>query len=44
MSRDERLVRAHDLGISAFLGDSIYNFGELVRLVLDIGDGGLSVI
>jgi hypothetical protein len=31
MSADERLVRAHDLGISAFLGDTIYNFGELVR-------------
>jgi 26S proteasome regulatory subunit N9 len=30
MSEEERLVRAHDLGISAFLGDSIYNFGELV--------------
>jgi 26S proteasome regulatory subunit N9 len=30
MSEDERLVRAHDLGISAFLGDSIYNFGELL--------------
>jgi 26S proteasome regulatory subunit N9 len=30
MSADERLIRAHDLGISAFLGDSIYNFGELV--------------
>jgi 26S proteasome regulatory subunit N9 len=31
MSIEERLVRAHDLGISAFLGDTIYNFGELVR-------------
>jgi len=31
MSTEERLVRAHDLGISAFLGDTIYNFGELVR-------------
>jgi len=30
MSDEERLVRAHDLGISAFLGDSIYNFGELL--------------
>lgn len=28
---EERLVRAHDLGISAFLGETIYNFGELVR-------------
>jgi 26S proteasome regulatory subunit N9 len=34
MSAEERLVRAHDLGLSAFLGDSIYNFGELVRLML----------
>jgi 26S proteasome regulatory subunit N9 len=31
MSEEERLVRAHDLGISAFLADTIYNFGELVR-------------
>lgn len=30
MSIEERLTRAHDLGISAFLGDTIYNFGELV--------------
>jgi len=30
MSEEERLVRAHDLGISAFLADIIYNFGELV--------------
>jgi len=30
MSAEERLIRAHDLGISAFLGDTIYNFGELV--------------
>jgi hypothetical protein len=27
---EEKLVRAHDLGISALLGDTIYNFGELV--------------
>ncbi|KIJ47234.1 hypothetical protein M422DRAFT_59530 [Sphaerobolus stellatus SS14] len=26
----ERLQRAHDLGVSAFLGDTIYNFGELL--------------
>jgi len=31
LSPEERLVRAHDLGVSAFLGDTIYNFGELVR-------------
>ncbi|KAG5351113.1 hypothetical protein C0989_007934 [Termitomyces sp. Mn162] len=30
MTSEERLGRAHDLGISAFLGDTIYNFGELV--------------
>ncbi|KAF8902866.1 proteasome 26S subunit [Mucidula mucida] len=29
MTPEERLARAHDLGISAFLGDTIYNFGEL---------------
>lgn len=30
LTAEERLLRAHDLGISAFLGDTIYNFGELV--------------
>lgn len=30
LTPEERLLRAHDLGISAFLGESIYNFGELV--------------
>ncbi|KAF8963313.1 hypothetical protein BDZ97DRAFT_1043520 [Flammula alnicola] len=30
MSSEERLARAHDLSISAFLGDTIYNFGELL--------------
>lgn len=29
---EEQLSRAHDLGLSAFLGDTIYNFGELVSL------------
>jgi 26S proteasome regulatory subunit N9 len=28
---EERILRAHDLSISALLGDTIYNFGELVR-------------
>ena len=32
ITADQRLLLAHDLGISAFLGDTIYNFGELVRL------------
>ncbi len=32
MSAEERLARAHDLSISAFLGDTIYNFGELVSM------------
>lgn len=32
MSAEERLARAHDLSISAFLGDTIYNFGELVSV------------
>ena len=27
---EERILRAHDLSISALLGDAIYNFGELV--------------
>lgn len=30
MDQDERLMRAHDLSVSAFLGDAIYNFGELL--------------
>ncbi|KIJ18341.1 hypothetical protein PAXINDRAFT_167518 [Paxillus involutus ATCC 200175] len=30
LTPEERLLRAHDLGISAFLGDTIYNFGELL--------------
>ena len=33
MSQDERLLRAHDLALSAFLAETIYNFGELVRSV-----------
>jgi len=30
MEPQERLERAHDLGISALLGETIYNFGELL--------------
>ncbi|GBE87060.1 Probable 26S proteasome regulatory subunit [Sparassis crispa] len=30
LTEEERLVRAHDLGLSAFLGETIYNFGELL--------------
>ncbi|KAH9856246.1 hypothetical protein C2E23DRAFT_810780 [Lenzites betulinus] len=30
LTAEERLLRAHDLGIAAFLGDTIYNFGELL--------------
>lgn len=30
MSQEERLLRAHDLALSAFLAETIYNFGELV--------------
>ncbi|KAJ7756770.1 hypothetical protein DFH07DRAFT_819878 [Mycena maculata] len=40
MSPEDRLARAHDLGISAFLGDTIYNFGELLmHPILDSLDG-----
>ncbi|PPQ77177.1 hypothetical protein CVT24_009880 [Panaeolus cyanescens] len=40
MSSDERLARAHDLSISAFLGDTIYNFGELLmHPILDTLNG-----
>ncbi|KAI0092358.1 hypothetical protein BDY19DRAFT_884882 [Irpex rosettiformis] len=30
LEQNERIMRAHDLSISAFLGDAIYNFGELL--------------
>lgn len=37
---DQRLVRAHDLSIAALLGETIYNFGELLQHpVLDSLDG-----
>ncbi|EDR03186.1 uncharacterized protein LACBIDRAFT_123195 [Laccaria bicolor S238N-H82] len=40
LSAEERLGRAHDLGISAFLGDTIYNFGELLmHPILDALNG-----
>jgi hypothetical protein len=35
MSQEERLLRAHDLALSAFLAETIYNFGELVRCSAD---------
>ncbi|PRQ70900.1 hypothetical protein AAT19DRAFT_10440 [Rhodotorula toruloides] len=31
LTQDERAERARDLGIAALLGESLYNFGELVR-------------
>jgi 26S proteasome regulatory subunit N9 len=34
MNRQERIMRAHDLSISALLGDTIYNFGELVGCLI----------
>jgi 26S proteasome regulatory subunit N9 len=34
MSPEERLQRSHDLSIAALLADTIYNFGELVRVNL----------
>ena len=30
MEPEERVLRAYDLSLSAFLGDTIYNFGELL--------------
>ncbi|KAH8114835.1 hypothetical protein DFH11DRAFT_1854667 [Phellopilus nigrolimitatus] len=30
LSPEDRILRAHDLSIAALLGDSIYNFGELL--------------
>ncbi|QRV87792.1 26S proteasome regulatory subunit rpn9 [Ceratobasidium sp. AG-Ba] len=31
LTSDQRLVRAHDLSIAALLGETIYNFGELLQ-------------
>ncbi|CAE6440579.1 unnamed protein product [Rhizoctonia solani] len=31
LTPDQRLVRAHDLSIAALLGETIYNFGELLQ-------------
>ncbi|KAI0246668.1 hypothetical protein BJV78DRAFT_1252599 [Lactifluus subvellereus] len=40
MSQEERLLRAHDLALSAFLAETIYNFGELLmHPILDSLDG-----
>jgi 26S proteasome regulatory subunit N9 len=40
MDGAERALRAHDLGVAALLGDSIYNFGELLmHPILDALDG-----
>ncbi|KIK58828.1 hypothetical protein GYMLUDRAFT_45121 [Collybiopsis luxurians FD-317 M1] len=40
MTAEDRLGRAHDLGLSALLGDTIYNFGELLmHPILDALDG-----
>ncbi|KIY66145.1 hypothetical protein CYLTODRAFT_444888 [Cylindrobasidium torrendii FP15055 ss-10] len=40
MTLDERRSRAHDLALSAFLADTIYNFGELLmHPILDALDG-----
>jgi 26S proteasome regulatory subunit N9 len=30
LTAEDQLARAHDLAISAFMGETIYNFGELV--------------
>ncbi|EAU87386.1 proteasome 26S subunit [Coprinopsis cinerea okayama7 len=40
LTPEERLLRAHDLGISAFLAETIYNFGELLmHPILNALDG-----
>lgn len=31
LTPDQRLIRAHDLSIAALLGETIYNFGELLQ-------------
>ncbi|KAH9916410.1 uncharacterized protein BXZ73DRAFT_105848 [Epithele typhae] len=39
LTPEERVLRAHDLGLAAFLGDTIYNFGELLmHPILDVLD------
>lgn len=30
LTKDECMLRAHDLSVAALLGETIYNFGELV--------------
>jgi len=32
LSQEEKIQRTYDLGIAALLGETIYNFGELVSL------------
>lgn len=40
MEESERVLRAHDLSLCAFLGDTIYNFGELLmHPILDALNG-----
>ena len=34
LTPDERLQRARELGIASLLGETIYNFGELVRILV----------
>ncbi|QRW01967.1 26S proteasome regulatory subunit rpn9 [Ceratobasidium sp. AG-Ba] len=36
LTSDQRLVRAHDLSIAALLGETIYNFGELLQTLFSI--------
>ena len=33
LTPDERLQRARELGIASLLGETIYNFGELVSVI-----------
>ena len=34
LAPDDRILRAHNLSVAALIGDTIYNFGELVRFSL----------
>ena len=34
LTNEERMLRAHDLSVAALLGETIYNFGELVSTAL----------
>lgn len=44
LTKEERIARSRDLGIAALLGETIYNFGELLMhpIILDLKDSEYS--